>query len=732
LSRSACVKKVRAPFVAVVFVILTSFALSGCSGMASSNGTPNTSGTAAAASITTQPANQTVTAGQPATFAVVAAGTAPFTYQWQKNGANIANATSASYTTPATTSADNGARFDVVVSNTTGTATSAVATLTVNAATSAPTITTQPANETVTAGQAATFSVVANGLPSPTYQWRKNGASISGATSTSYVTSATVLADGGAMFDVVVSNSAGSVMSAAATLTVNSVTASPSNVDVTTYHYDNLRTGQNTKETILTTANVNQSKFGKIGSFSVDGHVDAQPLYLSNVEIPNKGTKNVLYVVTEHDSVYAFDADSVNGSTSTILWQSSMLASGESTSDDRGCGQVTPEIGITSTPVIDRTRNAIYLVAVSKTSGGSYVHRIHALDLTTGKELFGGPTTITASYPGSGANSSNGNVVFDPKQYNERPGLLQIGGTIYTTWGSHCDAGAYTSWVMSYNADTLKQTSVVNMVPNGNEGGIWMAGTAPAADASGNIYFIIGNGDFGTALDSNGFPANRNCGNCFAKISSTAPMALTDYFTPLNTVAESDADTDFGSGGPLLLPDLVDASGVTRHLAIGSGKDSIVYVLDRDNMGKFNASKDNIYQRIAGQIAGVWSKPSYFNNTVYYGAVQDSIKAFPISGGKLATTPSSKSSHTFGYPGATPAISANGATNGIVWVVENGGTGVLHAYDATNLATELYNSNQAANNRDHFSANKFITPMIANGKVYVGTTNTVVAFGLLP
>jgi Immunoglobulin domain len=732
LSRSACVKKVRAPFVAVVFVILTSFALSGCSGMAISNGTPNTSGTAAAASITTQPANQTVTAGQPATFAVVAAGTAPFTYQWQKNSANIANATSASYTTPATTSADNGARFDVVVSNTTGTATSAVATLTVNAATSAPTITTQPANETVTAGQAATFSVVANGLPSPTYQWRKNGASISGATSTSYVTSATVLADGGAMFDVVVSNSAGSVMSAAATLTVNSVTASPSNVDVTTYHYDNLRTGQNTKETILTTANVNQSKFGKIGSFSVDGHVDAQPLYLSNVEIPNKGTKNVLYVVTEHDSVYAFDADNVNGSTSTILWQSSMLASGESTSDDRGCGQVTPEIGITSTPVIDRTRNAIYLVAVSKTSGGSYVHRIHALDLTTGKELFGGPTTITASYPGSGANSSNGNVVFDPKQYNERPGLLQIGGTIYTTWGSHCDAGAYTSWVMSYNADTLKQTSVVNMVPNGNEGGIWMAGTAPAADASGNIYFIIGNGDFGTALDSNGFPANRNCGNCFAKISSTAPMALTDYFTPLNTVAESDADTDFGSGGPLLLPDLVDASGVTRHLAIGSGKDSIVYVLDRDNMGKFNASKDNIYQRIAGQIAGVWSKPSYFNNTVYYGAVQDSIKAFPISGGKLATTPSSKSSHTFGYPGATPAISANGATNGIVWVVENGGTGVLHAYDATNLATELYNSNQAANNRDHFSANKFITPMIANGKVYVGTTNTVVAFGLLP
>jgi hypothetical protein len=440
-----------------------------------------------------------------------------------------------------------------------------------------------------------------------------------------------------------------------------------------------------------------------------------------------------LYVVTEHDSVYAFDADSVNGNTSTILWQKSVLASGETSSDDRGCGQVTPEIGITSTPVIDRTRNAIYLIAVSKTSGGNYVHRIHALNLTTGAELFGGPTTITATYPGTGANSSNGNVVFDPAQYNERPGLLEVGGTIYTTWGSHCDGGPYTSWVMAYSADTLAQTNVLNMVPNGNEGGIWMSGTAPAADAAGNIYFIVGNGDFGTTLDSNGFPANKNCGNCFAKISSSAPLTLLDYFTPLNTVSESNADTDFGSGGPLLLPDVVDSNGTTRHLAVGSGKDSIIYVVDRDNMGKFNAGQDNIYQQITGQISGgVWSKPSYFNGTVYYGSVGDSIKAFPISGGKLATSPSSHSAHTFGYPGATPAISANGSSNGIVWVVENGGTGVLHAYDATNLATELYNSNQAANSRDQFSGNKFITPMIVNGKVFVGTQNSVAAFGLLP
>jgi len=799
-------------------------ALAGCTGVVNSSNSGNDSNDPTAASITTQPANQSVAVGQSATFVVTASGTAPLTYQWQKNGANITGATSASYSTPAAATADNGARFDVVVSNSVASVTSAIATLTVTATPVAPTITTQPANQTaasgqtatftvvasgtspltyqwqkntasitgataatyvtpaattadngsqfrvvvtnsagnatsnsatltvsstskaapkiitqplnasVTVGQSATFSVVASGTPSPTYQWQKNGANISGAASAVYSTAPTVSSDSGATFDVIVGNSVGSATSSSATLTVNAVTTPPSGVDVTTYHYDNLRTGQNINETTLTPANVNQTNFGKLGSFNVDGHVDAQPLYLSNVAIPNKGTKNVLYVVTEHDSVFAFDADSVNGNTSTILWQISVLASGETSSDDRGCGQVTPEIGITSTPVIDRTRNAIYLIAVSKTSGGSYVHRIHALNLSTGAELFGGPTTITATYPGTGANSSNGNVVFDPSQYNERPGLLEVGGTIYTTWGSHCDAGPYTSWMMSYSAATLQQTSVLNLVPNGNEGGIWMAGTAPGADASGNIYFIVGNGDFGTTLDANGFPVNKNCGNCFAKISSSAPLTLLDYFTPLNTVSESNADTDFGSGGPLLLPDVVDSSGTTRHLAVGSGKDANIYVVDRDNMGKFNASNDNsIYQQINGQLAGgVWAKPSYFNGTVYYGAVGDSIKAFPVVTGKLATTPSSQSAHAFGYPGATPSISANGTTNGIVWVVENSSNGVLHAYDATNLATELYNSTQATNNRDQFSANKFITPMVVNGKVYVGTTTSVAAFGLLP
>lgn len=684
--------------------------------------------------IATPPASQTVTAGQAATFSVSATGTAPLSYQWQKNGANITGANAASYTTPATAATDNGAKFDVVVSNAAGNKTSAMATLTVTAAAVGPTITTQPANQTVTTGQSATFSVAATGTAPLSYQWQKNSSNIAGATAASYTTPATVASDSGTKFDVIVSNAMGAQTSAMATLTVSA--AAGSTVNVVTYHYDNLRTGQNQNETILTPANVNSTTFGKLGSFTVDGLADAQPLYLSAVVMPTVGSKNVLYVATENDSVYAFDADSVNGATSTSLWKVSLLGSGETPSDNRGCSQVTPQIGVTSTPVIDRSRGAhgaMYVVAMSKDANGNYYQRLHALDLTTGAELFGGPTTVQATYPGTGDNSSGGNVVFDPKQYKERPGLLEIGTTIYTTWSSHCDARPYTSWVMSYDANTLAQTSVLNLVPNGSEGGIWMAGTAPAADASGDIYFIVGNGDFDTTLNAGGFPTNANCGNCYVRLTSSAPVTLLDYFTPLNTVAESDSDEDFGSGGPLLLPDMVDASGKTRHLAVGSGKDSVIYVLDRDNMGKFNGGQDNIYQQISGQLGGgVFSKPSYFNNTVYYGAVGDHLKAFPVTSALLAETPSSESASTFAYPGTTPSISANGATNGIVWAVENASTGILHAYSATNLTNELYNSNQAANNRDQFSDNKFVTPMVANGKVYIGTPNSVVVFGLLP
>lgn len=699
-------------------------------GCGSSSSSPNGNGNSKPV-ITFQPANATVAAGQQATFMVTATGMAPLSYQWQKDGANISGATSASYTTPAATSADNGSAFDVVVTNSVGSATSQQAMLTVSSGSGAPTITTQPTNQTVNAGQTATFTVVASGASPLGYQWQLNGTNISGGTAASYTTPVTTTANNGQQFRVSVTNSAGYVTSNVATLTVSSSTTS-SAIDVVTYHYDNMRTGQNVNEMTLTPSNVNVNTFGKLGEFSVDGLVDAQPLLLSNLAIPSAGTKNVLYVVTENDSIYAVDADSITATGGTVLWQVSALQSGESASDDRGCSQVSPKIGITSTPVIDRNRNAIYLVAMSKDSQGNYYQRIHALNLTTGAELFGGPVTIQATYPGTGENSSNGSVVFDPKQYKERPGLLELNGNIYTTWSSHCDSRPYTSWVISYNADTLAQSSVLNLVPNGAAGAIWMSGGAPGADASGNIYFILGNGDFDTTLNSSGFPSNSDCGNCFVKISSTAPTTLLDYFTPLNTVSESDSDTDFGSGGELLLPDIVDSSGNTHHLAIGGGKDANLYVVDRDNMGKFSASADNNYQTLMGQLAGkVYSKPSYFNGAVYIGATNDFIRAYPITNGMLATSPSSQSAHNFPYPGATPTISASGTTNGIVWVVENTSPiAVLHAYDATNLSNELYNSNQASGGTDGFSNNKFITPVVANGKVYVGTASSVAVFGL--
>ncbi len=589
---------------------------------------------------------------------------------------------------------------------------------------------THPASQAIALGQTATFSAAASGTDPLTYQWQKNGTAISGAAASSYTTPPATISDSGAKFRVLVSNSAGSATSNEAVLTVNNPPPNVSTADVVMYHNDIARTGQNLNETILTPANVNSTTFGKIRSLPVDGKVDAQPLYLSSQQNIAGGTHNVLYVATEHDSVYVFDADS-----GTQLWKVSLLGSGETTSDTRGCDQVVPEIGITSTPVIDRSagpHGVIYVVAMSK-SGSTYFQRLHALDVTTGAEVFGGPQNIQASFTGTGDNSSNGKVIFDPAQYKERTALLLLNGVLYTTWASHCDIRPYTGWIMAFNQTTLAQTSVLNIVPNGSEGAIWMADTGPAVDSAGNIYVLVANGDFGTAMDANGFPSNGNFGNAFLKMSTSGGLAVADYFEMSNQAAENGSDADLGSGGAIVLPDLTDGSGNVRHLAVGAGKDGHIYVVNRDAMGKFNSSSNNIYQDLTGVLGnGVFSMPAYFNNTVYYGAVGDAIKAFKITSAKLSTSPSFQSSNSFPYPGSTPSISANGTSNAIVWAAENGGTAVLHAYDATNLH-ELYNSNQASGGRDQFgTGNKFITPMIVNGKVYVGTTNSVGVFGLLP
>lgn len=506
--------------------------------------------------------------------------------------------------------------------------------------------------------------------------------------------------------------------------------ATPPNA-VVTFHNDNARTGQNLNETILNPSNVKTATFGKLFIIATDGKVDAQPLYLPNVNTASHGTHNILYVASEHGTVYGVDAD-----TGSVVWQVSTLLSGEKTSDDHNCSQVTPEIGVTATPVIDPAagpHGTIYVVAMSKDGSGSYHQRLHALDVTSGAEQFGGPQEIQAAFPGKGDNSSGGSVVFAPGQYEERAGLLLLNGTVYTAWTSHCDQRPYTGWVIGYDQKTLAQVSVLNLTPNGSEGAIWMSGAGPAADASGNIYLLDANGAFDPTLDARGFPSQGDFGNAFLKIStSNAQLAVADYFEMSNQAAENDSDQDLGSGGALVLPDLTDSTGKPRHLAVGAGKDGNIYLVDRDAMGGFNLNSNNIYQQVSKAIAGVYSMPAYFNNTLYYGAVRDRIKAFAIHQARLATAPSSLTSHKFPYPGATPSISANGTSNAILWAAENDDPAVLHAYDATNLAIELYNSAQAADARDELSeGNKFIVPTVVNGKVYLGTINGVGVFGLL-
>jgi hypothetical protein len=593
----------------------------------------------------------------------------------------------------------------------------------------APSITGQPSNQTVTVGGSATFSVGASGTAPLTYQWQKNNVNISGATSASYTTPPTTAGDNGATFRAMVRNVVTTVSSNPATLTVNPVGTSPG-TDVTTYHNDIARTGQNLTETELTQANVNSQAFGLLRNLMVDGKVDAEPLYLSQLAVA--GTNhNVVFIATEHDLVYAFDSD-----TGAQLWSASLLFSGETTSDNRGCDQVSPEIGVTSTPVIDRTAGAhgiLYVVAMSK-NGSTYFQRLHALDVTTGLELLGGPVTVQATYPGNGANSSGGHVIFDPAQYKERAGLLLLNGIVYTGWTSHCDFSPYTAWIMGYNQTNLAQTTVLDLTPNGSDGSIWQSGGGLAADPQGNIYALMANGTFDTALDANGFPSQQDYGNAFVKVSTTGgTLKVTDYFDMFNTVSESNGDVDLGSGGPMVLPDLAFGTANALHLAVGAGKDSNLYVVNRDNMGKFSPTGDNLYQQLGGALPnGVWGVPAYFNGTVYYCDVDSTLKSFAISAGKLATTPV-ETAASFTYPGVLPSVSANGSVNGIVWAIENTNPAVLHAYAADDLTRELYNSNQASGGRDHFgSGNKFITPMIADGKVFAATTNSVAVFGLLP
>lgn len=507
---------------------------------------------------------------------------------------------------------------------------------------------------------------------------------------------------------------------------------------VYTHHNDNMRTGQNNGETVLTPANVNSVQFGKLFSYPIDGTAFASPLYVSSVGIPGSGVHNVVYVATENDSVYAFDAD---GLTSSPLWHVSFLKSGVTTvpcNDVGECGDIPTQIGITSTPVIDPASGTLYVVAKTKESS-SYVQRLHALDITTGAEKFGGPVVITATVPGTGVDSVHGQETFNALRENQRTALLLSNGVVYFAFGSHGDQSPWHGWVLGYDATTLQQVLAYNDTPNGSfgGGGIWHAGGGLATDANGNLYFATSNGDF----DAN--THGGDYGTSIVKLGANG--AVLDYFTPHDQAIQSSNNLDLGSAGPVLLVD--QTTGTHPHLLISAGKNGTIYVIDRDNMGQFSPDNDNqIVQSLVGALpngsdeVGNFNSPVYYNGYVYFAAVNDSVRAFQLSNGSLSAGPISMTSSIYPLRGAALAVSSNNGTNGILWAVQTNGSdpntvnasGTLFAYDANNLAEELYDSNEAGSRDTMDKAAKFSVPLVANGKVFIGSQTQLTAYGLLP
>ncbi|HET7441236.1 MAG TPA: hypothetical protein VFJ47_08045 [Terriglobales bacterium] len=518
--------------------------------------------------------------------------------------------------------------------------------------------------------------------------------------------------------------SGGVTLTASITITVEAPPPPTPVSGVLTYKNDNFRTGQNLNESVLTPANVNAAQFGKVFSYNVDGFIFAQPLYVRDIDIPGEGSHNVVYVATEHDSVYAFDADGKSGSP---LWHVSFInpVDGITTIPTADVGStIFPEIGITSTPVIDPSTGTIYVEASTK-ENGAYFHRLHALDIASGEEKFGGPVTIAGSVAGSGVgNDGNGRVPFQAKIELQRAALLLVNKAVYIAFASHGDNGPYHGWVFAYDATTLEQVGIWNDTPNGQDGGIWQSGGGLSADENGSVFGISGNG---TAEGGPDF------GDSFFRLTlNSSGISVADFFTPFNQKVLAADDNDLGSGGPLLLP---DQAGSHPHLLTSAGKAGTIYLIDRDDMGGYNQVSDDVVQEIPNEVGldgftdNNFCTPSYWQGRVYYVGANDAVKAFTLNNGMLASTPASRSSHTFDKFSGTPAISASGTSNGILWLIDK--AGALYAYDASNLATELYDTNQAGTRDTLGTAVKFTVPTVANGRVYVGTASKLVVYGLL-
>lgn len=482
---------------------------------------------------------------------------------------------------------------------------------------------------------------------------------------------------------------------------------------VLTAQYDNARTNATLHEAILTPDNVNRQQFGKVFSFRVDGDVYAQPLYLPAVDVPGKGRHNVVYIATEHDSVYAFDAAGAG----PPLWRVSFLRSGAATvpADDVACGFINPEIGITPTPVIDLASGTLYVLARTK-ENGAWVQRLHALAITTGAEKFGGPVEIRADG-------------FDPRRELPRAALLLSKGQVYLTWGSSCDVGPYHGWVMAYDAAKLTQTAVFNTSPFSAESGIWQSDDGPAADADGNIYAVTGNGLFTVAS------GGRDYGDTALKLSlGPAGLVVRDYFTPSGEKLMNREDDDLGSGGPMLLP---DQPGSHPHLLLAGGKNGILYVLDRDRMGHFQTGGDSHAVERYRFHGGIYAAAAYWNGHVYMLPSSEMLRDIPIQNGQLNFDQMKAGVQRFANAGANPTISADGARHGIVWLIEsktwNGRDkpAILHAYDAADVSRELFHTEQFPSRDRPGLTLRFTIPTIAGGRVYVDAKGEIDVYGLL-
>lgn len=510
---------------------------------------------------------------------------------------------------------------------------------------------------------------------------------------------------------------------------------SGSGPNVTTWRYDISRTGQNLTETVLTPANVNATSFGKLFSYAVDGSVYAQPLYMGGLNVGG-GTHNVVFVATEHDSVFAFDADQ-----NQLLWKVSLIdaahgaASGASTvvSSDVGTSDIVPEIGITSTPVIDPTTNTLYVVAKSK-ENNVFIQRLHALDLATGNEKSGSPVVIHGSVPGNGNGSLGGNVAFQAQWELNRVGLLLLNNHVYVAFGAHGDNGPYHGWVFAFDATTLQQTGIFNSTPNGNASGIWESGAGLAADTVNGgprMFFSTGNGASNVSVP---YTNSENYGDAIVRLDlSNGGLQASDQWTPFDQQQLSSGDADQGSGGVLLLP---DQSGGHVHELIQVGKNGRIEVLDRDNLGGYNTSSNNIVQEIRGQVGGLWSTPAYWNGNVYFWGSNDSLKQFSITNGLLSGSPISTGTIGSSFPGPSAVITSNGVNNGVLWAIRSegynaGSPSILYAFDPTNVSKLLYSSAQNSARDAAGKAVKFAVPMISNGKVYVNTLGEVDVYGEL-